>query len=122
MKDTFAATAISRTNRAEDSTLELELADADGRLVKVRVTADIALGLAQMLKEFADRSAQRFEHTLTKMPKTFSVGAGRFDNVVLIRFEDDAPYALAADDAMELGEALLEQSESVGLRPAKVFQ
>jgi len=121
MKDTFAATAISRTTRTECSAVELELADAEGRITTVRVTADIALSLAQTLKEFAE-SSSCFGATPTKMPKTFSVGTGQFDDVVLIRFEDDVPYALGADEAMELGEALIDQSESLQRRPLRALQ
>lgn len=122
MYDTFAATGIARTNTAGAATLELELVGTDGRLQKIRVTADIAAALARTLQEFADRTSTSSGATLTKTPAEFSVGAGRFEDVVLVRFEDDVPYALPVAEAMELGEALIEQAENVSARPAKVFQ
>lgn len=102
--------------------LELALADANGQIKKVRVTADVASVLARTLQEFADRASKPLDDTLTKVPAAFSVGTGRFENVVLVRFEGDTPYALGAAEAMELGEALIEQAENVGVRPAKVIQ
>lgn len=46
------------------------------------------------------------------MPDSFSVGRGRHESVVLVRFEDDTPYGLSAAQAAELGEALLEEAET----------
>ncbi len=122
MKNKFAATAISRTRKADGGTLEITLADAAGRETVIKVAADMAQRLAQELGEFAKGALRGRDAALTKRPKSFAVGTGRYDNLVLIRFEDDAPYALDAIDAMDLGEALLEQSESVADRPEKVLQ
>jgi hypothetical protein len=53
---------------------------------------------------------------------SFGVGTGRFDDVVLVRFEDDTPYALGPAEATALGEALIDQAELVGARPVRVRQ
>ncbi len=122
MKDRFITTGISRTRRAEGGALDVQFVDATGRQTVIRVPADLALRLAKELTEFAEGAAHGLDATLTKRPKSFAVGTGRFDKFVLVRFEDDAPYALDADDAAELGEALIEQSETMALRPEKVLQ
>ena len=56
------------------------------------------------------------------MPKTFAVGTAKYDSVVLVRFENEVPYGLRPKDAMELGHALLEQSEVVEQRPCRMVQ
>jgi hypothetical protein len=122
MKDIFAAIAISRTKRADSGALELQLADASGRKTTIRVSAEIAALLAQELMNFADSAVSSTDIALAKRPKSFAVGTGKYENVILVRFDDDAPYALDAVDAADLGEALIEQSEEVVLRPEKVLQ
>ena len=123
MQNTFAATGISRTARTEGTTLDVDLCDAHGHVRAVRVTAEMAATLARTLQEFAARASKpRDDALLTKMPESFSVGSGRFDDVVLLRFEDDTPYALGAAEAIALGEALIDQAEHVGARPARVRQ
>lgn len=122
MDDTFAATAIARTQRTDSSVLEIALTDAAGRQTVIALPAEIVSQLAREMREFADSAKRSGGAAPTKRPKSFAVGTGRFEDVVLVRFEDDAPYALGAEVATDLGLALLEQSESVGLRPEKVLQ
>lgn len=122
MKNIFAAIAISRTRRADGRALEIEFADAAGRRTTIRVSAEVALRLAQELNDFTQSASPGHDTSLAKRPKSFAVGTGRYDDLVLVRFEDDVPYALDAVDASDLGEALLEQSENVSLRPEKILQ
>ncbi len=122
MKDAFAAVAISRTRRADGGALEIQLVDAAGRKTAVRVPAEIALRLAQELLDLAEGASSGLDTSLAKRPKSFAVGSGKYENLVLVRFDDDAPYALDAVDAADLGEALIEQSEDVSERPEKVLQ
>lgn len=122
MKDVFAAVAIARTKQADGGTLELQLADASGRKTAIRLTAEVASRLANELMEFAENTRSERDTALAKRPTSFAVGSGRYENLVLVRFDDDAPYALDAIDAADLGEALIEQSEDVSLRPEKVLQ
>lgn len=122
MKDIFAAVSIARTKQVGGGTLELQLADASGRKMDIRVSADVALRLAQELMDFADSAESRSDTAIAKRPTAFAVGSGKYENLVLVRFDDDAPYALDAVDAADLGEALIEQSEDVGARPEKVLQ
>lgn len=122
MPTTFAAAGISRTSRSEGSTLDVEFCDAHGRVNVIRVTPDMAAALARTLEDFASRTCKGRDATLTKVPASFGVGTGRFDDVVLVRFEDDTPYALGAAEATALGEALIDQAELVGSRPIRVTQ
>jgi hypothetical protein len=121
MRSTRASTEICET-RATNDRLEVVVVGADGKEAKICLSADTAASLATILSEFAARNAARHDAALTKRPKNFAVGTGRFERVVLIRFEDDPPYALKPELARELCEALLETSENVIVRPAQVLQ
>src|SRR5215510_5768588 len=102
MTKKFAAKAIVRTVSAQDEkSFDITLTDAAGRQQTLNVTAELALGMLRALSDFS-KSSQQAGPEATKMPKSFAVGTGRYEHVVLIRFEDDAPYGLACDDAAEL--------------------
>jgi hypothetical protein len=106
----------------KDGDLELVVADETGKESKLRFPADTASSLFKILEEFASGASLGAGAVLTKRPKAFAVGTGRFERVVLLRFEDDAPYALNLEDAIGLAEALTEQSESLVARPEQVLQ
>lgn len=122
MRSTRAATGILETHTTNAGHLEVVVVGADGKDTKLCISADTAAALAIVLSEFAAQSATISDAALTKRPKTFAVGSGRFERVVLLRFEDDAPYALRPELARELCEALLETSENVIVQPAVVLQ
>ncbi len=122
MKATRGSAEIRATSKTKDGQLEVVLAGADGNEAKLCLSADTAASLASILSEFAAASAARSSAVPTKRPDSFAVGSGRFERVVLLRFEDDAPYALKPEVAMELCEALLEQSETVAAQPEQVLQ
>lgn len=121
MKAIQTATTLLRTTTTKSGDLELVVADAAGKESKLRLSADVASSLLKVLEDFSASAADR-PGTLTKRPKTFAVGNGSFERLVLLRFEDDAPYALRPEDAIELAEALAEQSDAVVSRPALVLQ
>ena len=56
------------------------------------------------------------------MPDSFAVGSGRYEQVVLVRFEDDVPYGLRAAEARLLGEALIEQADEMAGAPVLMRQ
>ena len=120
MKATRTAASLLRTTVTKDGNLDLVVVDGNGKESKLRLTADTASSLFKVLEEFTSRAS--VGDTLTKRPKAFAVGTGRFERVVLLRFEDDAPYALCPEDAIGLAEALTEQTESVVSRPEQVLQ
>jgi hypothetical protein len=119
MGKNFVATAVTKTAPANRA-IEITLSDGSGNTQKICASADVAQALAQIFGDFA-RTVQSTSTPPTKLPSTFAVGTGRYEQLVLIRFENDVPYALRVDDAVELGRALLEQAETVSAeRPAPV--
>jgi hypothetical protein len=122
MKATRSATSLLRTSITKDGDLNFVVTDATGKEIKLRLTADTASSLLKILEDLTSMSAAGTSATLTKRPKAFAVGIGRFERVVLLRFEDDAPYALRPEDAIKLAEALTEQVETVVSRQEQVLQ
>lgn len=118
----FVSRMIVRTERSADGrTIEVTLGDGFGALSTITLNADSAACLAKVLTEFDGRS-QNGGLTQTKFPRRFAVGHGRNDRVVLVRFEDDTPYGLDAEQAAELGSALVEEAEDMSLMPAPMRQ
>jgi hypothetical protein len=122
MRSTRAAPELRETDTTDAGHLEVVVVGADGKDAKLCLSADTAASLATILSEFAAKSTIRSDAKLTKRPKTFAVGTGRFERVVLLRFEDDTPYAVSPERARELSEALLEASETATVQPAQVLQ
>ena len=114
MKPVFAAKSLTRTRKLKNGRIELTLCDRSGNVSSLTLTKDLVSVLAESLRTQAQGESDR---ELTKKPKSFAVGSGNHESVVLLRFEDDAPYGLAPQDAAELAHALLEQSEEVESRP-----
>ncbi len=125
MTEPFAAQAIV-TTRAESAAdrLAVTLADTMGCERTLTLTAETAAALALVLGEFARsaRPASSSQALPTKMPSGFAIGAGRFEQVVLVRFEDDVPYGLAAEEALRLGHALIAEAEQLAGAPAPLRQ
>lgn len=125
MTEPFAAQAIVAT-RAESAAdrLAITLCDGMGREHTLTLAAETAVALALVLGEFARsaRPATSSQALPTKMPSEFAIGAGRFEQVVLVRFEDDVPYGLAAEEALRLGRALIAEAEQLAGAPAPLRQ
>lgn len=119
MRDTFEADTIVADRLAESGPLRLDitLASRAGRQLTVRLTPEVAAAIARLAGEFA-HAAQPGAPSLTKLPSEFAIGSGVHDPVVLVRFENDAPYGLSPDTALRLGQALIEEAEHMSLRPA----
>jgi hypothetical protein len=49
------------------------------------------------------------------MPKSTAVGSARHERLVLVRFDDDPPYALNLDEAESLWRGVREEAEEVSL-------
>lgn len=118
----FISKMIVRTERSADGrTIEVTLGDGRGELNTFTLNAESAACLAKVLKDFDGRTPG-CGLTPTKFPRRFAVGHGRNDRVVLVRFEDDTPYGLDAEQAAELGSALVEEAEDLSLMPAPMRQ
>lgn len=122
MQDVFRAEAIAAdvVERGERR-LSITLADAAGRETTVSLTPEVSAALARIASEFAHH-AETGDPTPTKMPNGFAIGSGRFEPVVLIRFEDDVPYGLSVDHAMRLGRALIAEAKQMTSQPPGMRQ
>lgn len=122
MQDVFRAEAITADVVERDQRrLSITLCDAVGRETTLSLTPEIAAALARLAGEFAHH-AETGDVMPTKMPNGFAIGSGRFEPVVLIRFEDDVPYGLSADHAMRLGRALIAEAKQMTSQPSGLRQ
>ena len=122
MSSAFKATTMLHTEAPKDGRpMQITLSSALGQTLDLSLSAELARSLAVALAEYAEM-AENSGIQPTKLPKSFSVGAGKYESVVLLRFEEDAPYALPAKDALTLAKALLNSSESVATRPIATLQ
>ena len=117
---TFLATTITETTVSQDRRrFELTFVDADGQQYAVSIPSAIAADLVPVLESVA--AAQHpGAGEMTRLPKTCAVGHARGDRMVLLRFDDEAPYAIELEVAQALAEQLQEQSEELSetARPA----
>ncbi len=120
MSAKFQATTIARTG-THKGTLEITLSDAAGRSTTVSLPPNVARGLAQVMGEFAGAVVEE-PATLVKRPKSFAVGTGRHEKAVMLRFNDDVPYAVSPGTAAELANALLDASEEAERLPNTKLQ
>lgn len=116
---TFRATALTDTAVSEDRRrVEFSFRDADGQEYAISLPTAIAANLVPVLETLT--SAQPQVGELTRLPRTFAVGHASGERLVLLRFDDEAPYAIEMEMAEALAEQLQEQSEEVSdiARPA----
>lgn len=108
MSKTFCAEMLSRSefDRANER-LEITVCNAAGESQTISINARIAETLSSVLGDHF-QSATAFGD-LTKIPDRYAVGHGRHEPVVMLRFEDEPAYGLTADQALDLGEALIDE-------------
>ena len=94
------------------SRLEIEFADKAGQRRTVSLSAEAVAALAEIVGRFSISNQRSCEH-LTKIPRHYAVGSGKHEPVVLLRFEDEPAYGFSPDQAVQLGEALLEEAEAM---------
>ena len=100
--------------------LDITLSDKAGRTTTLSVSADVAHGILNAVRDFA--KAEPSKPSLVKRPTQFAVGTGRHESAVLMRFDDDVPYGLDADTAIEFAHAILDAAQAVEARPARRLQ
>jgi hypothetical protein len=110
--DTFCAEIVVRSEVQRGSRIEIEFSDGAGQRQTVSLSADAIAVLAEIVSQFSISNQRSAEH-LTKIPRHYAVGSGRHEPVVLLRFEDEHAYGLSPDQAVQLGEALLEEAEAM---------
>jgi hypothetical protein len=86
--------------------------DADGKRYTVSIPSAIAADLVPLLEEVASEQALTMDER-TRLPKACEVGHAVRDRKVLLRFDNEAPYAIGLEAAAALGRALQEETEFV---------
>ena len=113
MADKFCAEIVTRSEVDPTGTgLEIALSDVAGRCQTLRLSADVVAALAEIVSDFSNGNAISRER-LTKLPKSYAVGHGRHEPLVLLRFEDEPAYGLSRTEAINLSEALIEEAEAL---------
>jgi hypothetical protein len=110
--DKFFAQIVVRSEIQPGSKLEIEFSDVAGHRQTLCLSADAIAALAEIVSQCSTSNQSSREH-LTKIPRHYAVGSGRHEPVVLLRFEDEHAYGLSPDQAVQLGEALLEEAEAM---------
>jgi len=112
MGKTFFAEMITRSEfDRDDSRLEISVCDTQGQSQTLSLGPDALAALSAILAEVS--TARPAGEHLTKLPKRYAVGRGRHAPFVMLRFEDEPAYGLSPAQAADLGEALLEEAETL---------
>src|SRR5262245_57637686 len=118
----FVAQSLVETRVSNDQRrLELTLADTRGERQILTLPMSLANDLAPVLLSLAKNSTAAGAR-LTKMPSTFHVGHATYQRLVLIKFDDDPPYALNLDDARMLSRQMLDESETAARSKEPMLQ
>jgi hypothetical protein len=118
MSDTFVAQSLAETHASEHR-FEMTFVNADGQKQTISLPVGVAAELVPVLRSLsAGPSTLQF----TKMPKSTAVGSARHERLVLIRFDDDPPYALKVDEAEVLWRGVREEAQHVSEMKAPVRQ
>ena len=118
---TFRATTLTETTVSPDKRrFQMKFVDADGEEHAVSIPSAIAADLVPVLEAVAAAQPRATGGEMTRLPKTCAVGHATGDRMVLLRFDNEAPYAIELEVAQALAEQLQEQSAELSetARPA----
>jgi len=122
MPKKFVAQSLVETRVSNDERrLELTLAGTKGDRQVLSLPMSLATDLASVLVSAA-KNSKAVEARLTKMPSTFYVGHATHQRLVLVKFDDDPPYALNLDDARMLSRQMLDESETAARSKVPALQ
>jgi hypothetical protein len=123
MSDRFAAQSLVQTKTSADRrTFELTFVNARGDKHTLSLPIDIAADLAPVLGLLAQSVGGANGAKFTKIPKQWAVGTARHERLVLLKFDDDPPYALDPEVAETLWREVREETEAVSLRKEPALQ
>ncbi len=112
MTEKFCAEILTRSEFDRSNVrLEISLCDVRGECRTISLSASVVSALASVLEEHSQ--VRTATNDLTKIPDRYAVGHGRHEPFVMLRFEDDPAYGLTAEQALNLGEALLDEVETI---------
>lgn len=117
----FVAQALVETKAVERNRLQMTFADAKGDRQTITLPARLAADLAPILATLAE-TAQQQGPRLTRSPKALAVGRAEHERLVLLKFDDDPPYALDPDRAEDLWREVREEAEFVASMKAPAIQ
>jgi hypothetical protein len=109
---TFLTSTIIETAKTDDNRLEMTFVDAGGKRYTVSIPSAVAADLVPLLEHLAAEPAQTTAER-TRSPKACEVGHAVRDRKVLLRFDNEPPYAIGLEAAVALGRALQEETEIV---------
>jgi hypothetical protein len=113
---TFLANTLTKTAKTDDNRFEMTFVDAHGKRYTVSIPSAIAADLVPLLEQVAADQVRTMAE-LTRVPKACAVGHAVRDRKVLLRFDDEPPYAIGLETAAALGRALQEETELVSDMP-----
>ena len=123
MLDKFNAQSLVETNTTLDSSaFELTFVDSKGARQTLRLSRGVAKDLVPVLQSLTDGKEDANGAGLTKMPKTCTVGHATYERLVLIKFDDDPPYAIGLDEARSLWREVRDESENILRRKLPALQ
>jgi hypothetical protein len=116
MADTFMAQSLAQTRAIyNERRFEMTFADASGQTHTISLSVGVAADLAPVLQSLAAELGKS-SVPLTKVPRSTAVGSARHERLVLVRFDDDPPYALNVDEAENLWRGVREEAEHVAMQ------
>jgi hypothetical protein len=96
----------------DERRFEMTFVDASGKKQTISLPVAVAADLAPVLQSLS-AGLGNTGIGFTKMPKSTAVGTARHERLVLVRFDDDPPYALNVDEAETLWRGVREEAEHV---------
>ena len=109
---TFLTSTIIEIAKTDDNRLETTFVDADGKRYTVSIPSAIAADLVPLLEQVAAEQAQTMAE-LPRLPKACEVAHAVRERKILLRFDNEPPYAISLEAAAALGRALQEETEFV---------
>lgn len=112
---TFLATTLTETAISQDKRrFQLTFVDSTGEAYALSIPSALAADLVPVLESVAALSPRAGGTAeMTRLPKTCSVGHATGERMVLLRFDDEAPYAIELEVAQALAEQIQEQSSEI---------
>lgn len=118
----FVAQALVETKTTDRNRVQMTFADARGAKQTITLPARLAADLVPVLAALADVATQGAGPRFTRSPKALAVGRAEHERLVLLKFDDDPPYALEPDRAEDLWREVREEAEFVASMKAPAIQ
>ncbi len=119
--NTFLARTLTETTTTEDKRrFEMTFVDAGGQSFTISIPGGVAADLIPILESVAADEKRVDAAEFTRLPKECAVGRAMGERMVLLRFDDEPPYAIGPEVAEVLGRELQGQGEQLSTlrRPA----